>query len=92
MSVLNEQPKYLEVQMVLDLIDAAKDRFFSVTFVKRTTGELRRMNCRRNVGGMANVPVQTSDEARRLGVVTVYDVKASGFRRIPLDSVLEIKT
>jgi hypothetical protein len=83
---------FMDAEAVLRLIEEAKDKFFSVTFVKRTDGTVRTMNCRRNVGGGANVPAESSEEIRKHNVFTVYDVKASGFRRIPLDSVLEIKT
>lgn len=85
------QNKYLDCEAVLQLIEEAKDRFFSVKFVKRTTGEVRLMNCRRNVAGCANVPPLETEECLRHKVVTVYDVKASGFRRIPIDSVLEVR-
>lgn len=73
-----------------ELIRALEDgRFFTVVFVKRTTGEVRTMNCRQRVvkhlkGGEAKYSF--SDK----GLVSVYDVQVAGYRSIPLENLLEL--
>lgn len=72
------------------LMEAGKrGKFFTVRFIKRTTGEERVMNCRLGVtkhlrGGSKAY----SDEEHRL--VTVFDIKSEGYRCIPLESILEV--
>lgn len=64
--------------------------FFSVTFVKRTTGELRTMNCRQRVtkhlkGGEAAYSFSEK------GLVSVYDLQNNGYRSFPIDSLMELR-
>lgn len=68
----------------------ADGRFATVTFVKRSTGETRRMRCRTGVtkalrGG---APAYDPDEH---GLVTVYDLDRRDYRSIPADSVVEVR-
>lgn len=75
-------------------IDGLRDllstgRFFSIEFIKRTTGELRVMNARTGVkkhlkGGELNY----DPELHKL--LPVYDVDKKGYRSIPLDAVQSI--
>lgn len=63
---------------------------FSVTFVKRTTGELREMTCRLGVkkhlkGGEKSF----SDKEKNL--LTVFDMTKQGYRSIPLENIVHIK-
>ena len=63
---------------------------FGVTFVKRTTGEVRDMTCRLGVtkylkGGELNFDVVEK------GLLSVYDMSAAGYRMINLDTVTEIR-
>ena len=85
------------------IVEDYKDsQIFTVTFVKRTTGETRVMNCRKGVvkhltgGGQKYNPAQK-------GLVSVYDVdlakklKKQGidgkkaYRSIALESIMRIK-
>ena len=64
-------------------------RFFTVVFVKRSTGDQRTMNCRQRVkkhlkGGDA--AYSFTDK----GLVSVYDVQAEGYRSFPLDGLTEL--
>lgn len=65
-------------------------RFFTVRFVKRTTGEERTMNCRRMVrkhlrGGES---AYNFDERK---LVSVFDVQRGGYRCFPIDGVRELR-
>jgi hypothetical protein len=78
----------------MDLLTAIEtvspDRIFTVTFVKRTTGELRVMNCRKaSVNGSAGVrkgqktgvPAYDFNEKQLL---CVFDMKLGAYRSINL--------
>jgi hypothetical protein len=72
------------------LKETANKRIFSVTFIKRTTGEIRKMNAMRGVHkGVKGVGLNY--DAPEKNLLTVYDMKKKGFRSINLDSVLEFK-
>jgi hypothetical protein len=65
-------------------------RFFSVTFVKRTTGEVRIMTCRQRVkkylaGG--ECAYSFSDK----GLVSVFDIQKMAYRSIPIDGIRTIR-
>ena len=67
----------------------ADGRIFSVTFIKRTTGELRTMSCRVGVtkhlkGGSKSF----SDIHKQL--LTVFDMNAKSFRSIPLEGITRL--
>jgi hypothetical protein len=69
---------------------AADGRIFSVTFIKRTTGEVRRMVCRRGVSvGIKGVGMKYSPDTRNLMVV--WDVQVGGYRMVSLDSLLTLR-
>jgi hypothetical protein len=64
-------------------------QIFSVEFIKRTTGELRRMVCRLGVkkhlrGGTA------AYDAREHNLLTVFDMEKNGYRSIPVEAVLSL--
>ena len=87
--------KYIQVRTVKRILTEAKDsgRVFSVSFVKRTNGELRRMICR---GRVRSKSAGTGADERPYipedyNLTTVYDMLKRGFRSIPLDSVVQIK-
>jgi hypothetical protein len=72
------------------LQETANKRIFSVTFIKRTTGEVRKMNAMRGVRkGVKGVGLNY--DAPEKNLLTVYDMKKQGFRSINLDSILEFK-
>lgn len=64
----------------------ADGHIFTVEFIKRTTGELRKMKCRTGVkkhlkgGTLAYSPKDN-------GLLTVYDLEAKGYRSIPVQNV-----
>ena len=64
-------------------------KFFTAKFLKRSNGAERTMNCRLNVtkhlrgGPAAYNPAEHN-------LLTVYDVKAQGYRCIPLESLFEV--
>ena len=65
-------------------------KIFSVQFIKRTTGEVRNMTCRKGVTAHLHGGVQSFDpKAKRL--VTVFDVQACGYRNINLDAIKNVK-
>jgi hypothetical protein len=79
------------------LTKVSPNRIFTVTFVKRTTGEVRVMNCRKaSVSGSAGVrkgqktgkPVYDFAEH---DLLCVYDMKANGYRSINLRDVRSAK-
>jgi hypothetical protein len=64
-------------------------QIFSVEFIKRTTGELRRMVCRLGVkkhlkGGTA------AYDAKEHNLLTVFDMEKNGYRSIPVEAVLSL--
>ena len=63
-------------------------QFFTVTFMKKN-GDLRKMNCRLGVTKHLKGGKSTTDHVPRL--MTVYDVKANGYRCINMETVQEIK-
>jgi len=70
------------------LQETANKRIFSVTFIKRTTGEVRKMNAMRGVRkGVKGVGLNY--DAPKKNLLTVYDMKKKGFRHINLNDVLE---
>ena len=59
---------------------------FGVEFVKRTTGELRKMKCRLGVKKHLKGGTQAYD-AKSKGLLPVFDMEAKGYRSIPVDAV-----
>ena len=65
---------------------------FAVDFFKRSTGQLRRMNCRLGV----RPHPQAARSAPRYDpkvhdLVTVYDMKIREYRAVPLENIVEIR-
>lgn len=77
----------------LAVIEAAGHQFFRVTFVKRTDGTVRTMTCRRHVSkgvkGILAPGVRREQDAAN-ACLTVFEVPTGGFKRVPLDGILEI--
>lgn len=87
-------PKYIRKDRVRRIIAKAKEsgRVFSVTFVKRSNGELRQMLCRGRVKlSSKRASGERSYEPSDYDLTVVYDMQKHGFRSIPLDSVVQIK-
>jgi len=70
-------------------IQETKGKFFSVEFVKRTTGEVRKMNCRTGVTKGVNGVGKSFNDFDK-GLVTVWDAQISQFRSIPLSNIIAL--
>ena len=75
---------------VLPLLQTLRGKFFTVEFIKRTTGERRVMNCTTNYESKlaGGEPAYDFNEKQ---LIPVWDLGKRAFRSIPLDSVLVIK-
>ncbi|HKX46136.1 MAG TPA: hypothetical protein VJP77_05500 [Planctomycetota bacterium] len=83
--------EYLDPRTVARLLDEAAGRWLTVTFEKRTTGEVRRMTCRTGVRkGATGAGMRFDPSARALRVVWAAD--AAGYRMVPLDAVTEVRS
>ena len=72
------------------LMDAGENgKFFTVKFIKRTTGEERVMNCRLGVTKHLKGGNKAYNDAEHR-LLTVFDMKSQGYRCIPLESLMEI--
>lgn len=72
-----------------DIIKRTKGKFFTVEFVKRTTGELRKMNCRTGVSkGVKGVGKLYDPEEK--GVVVVWDTQKKAFRSISIEGIISV--
>lgn len=69
---------------------ASDGKIFSVTFTKRTTGEVRHMVCRLGVQKHLKGGEKKFDDAEK-GLLTVFDIQKSGYRSIACESVSQIK-
>jgi len=77
------------IESAMEVIKKSKGKFFSVEFVKRTTGEVRKMNCRTGVTlGVNGIGKAFNDVDK--GLVTVWDAQISQFRSIPLANIIKI--
>ena len=74
---------------VRDVLQGTNGKFFTVTFIKRTSGEKRKMNASLNYKGLLKGGDATYD-AKSKGLLIVRDCTKQAIRSIPLDAVLEI--
>ena len=65
---------------------ASSGRFFTVEFIKRTTGELRVMTCRLGVTKGVTGKGMAFDPSSK-GLLPVYDVQAQGHRMVNLSDL-----
>jgi hypothetical protein len=72
------------------LKETSNKKVFSVTFVKRTTGELRKMNAMRGVRKGVKGVGHSFDPSEK-GLLCVYDMKKGDFRFVNLDDVISFK-
>lgn len=81
-------------KVVSDIMSRAADgKIFSVTFVKRTNGEVRDMVCRLGVeweGGW-DTEGHREWEPSDYDLMQVYDMQKQGYRMINLPKVLELR-
>jgi hypothetical protein len=75
--------------LAADMIQAYPgNQFFTVTFVKRETGETRVMNCRKGVRSKGSGGLKFDPAKKRL--VSVFDMQKGGFRFISLDEIRRV--
>jgi hypothetical protein len=75
----------------LQMVEGARSgRIFTVEFIKRTNGALRRMTCRRGVRkGVKGVGMSYDPLSK--GLLPVYDVEKQAFRMINLSDLVSLK-
>ena len=77
-------------QQAAGLITRNRGKFFTVTFIKRTTGETRVMNCRQGVTKhLKGGPAAYSFAEKRL--LPVFDCQKGEYRSVPLEGITEVK-
>lgn len=74
----------------VEFITGTHGRIFAVEFVKRSTGELRLMNCRTDVSKYVT-GAGLSYDPKAKGLITVFDMCKHGYRSIPVDGIQRIK-
>ena len=73
------------------LIESTKGKFFTVEFIKRTDGELRRMNCRLSVKRYTRGGTLSYNPSKK-GLIPVWERKSRkgndpGYRMIPIEGI-----
>lgn len=80
----------LKRDSVANFLQGLNGKFFTVEFVKRTTGEKRVMTCTTNFAShLAGGDAAYDFSAYKL--IPVWDTVNKGFRSIPTDAVLVIR-
>ena len=74
--------------MVWNFLDRTDGKIFSVTFVKKTDGEVRHMNCR--MGVKKHLKGGKSTIADIPSLVSVYDLKHNGYRCFDVNRVIAL--
>lgn len=77
------------IKEVEDFIKNTHGRIFSIKFVKRSTGEERKMVCRTGVKS-ALKGGEPSYDAGEKGLITVFDMQKNGYRSIPKEGIKQI--
>lgn len=81
----------ITIERGLEILNGIGDgQIFTVVFVKRTTGELRTMNCRKGVKKGVTGEGLAFDPNEK-GLIPVFDMKADGFRMISIEGIREIR-
>ena len=80
----------LKRDSVRDFLQSLNGKFFTVEFIKRSTGEKRVMTCTTNYAShLAGGDAAYDAKAKQL--LPVWDTVNKGFRSIPTNSVLVIR-
>ena len=75
----------MELSEFKKIVDNGK--IFSVRFIKRTDGTVRNMVARTRVHSEGSGRNWNPDD---LGLLCVYDMKARGFRHVPVENILRV--
>jgi hypothetical protein len=76
----------ISAKNLMELMLATNGQIFSVEFVKRTNGELRKMRCRTKVKKYLKGGAR-SYEFEEKGLVSVFDLQKMEYRAIPVQNV-----
>jgi hypothetical protein len=81
------KPKIITIKKMVELIRATNKEEFTVSFIKRTTGETRKMVAMYGVteflrGG------ELGYDAKEQSLITVYDTEKKGYRSINIDGII----
>ncbi len=76
----------------IKFIEERNGKIFAVKFTKRTTGELREMNCRQGVTtGLVENPSKPGTNFAVHNLIGVWDMKMGAYRSIPKEGITAIK-
>jgi hypothetical protein len=76
-------------QQAVLLMERSRGRIFSVSFVKRTTGELRVMTCRKSVKKGVNGKGLKFDPLKK-SLMTVFDMHKAAWRSVNINTLKAI--
>jgi len=79
--------KQVRPEEIREMFDASNGHFMTVTFVKRTDGTVRTMNCR--TGVKKNLK-GTGPRYHNSGLYTVYDMVKKEYRKVNISGVHKI--
>ena len=82
--------KSLKRDAVGDFLKSLNGKFFTVEFIKRTSGERRTMRATTNFESLLKGG-EAAYNASEKNLLVVRDLDAQAFRSIPLDAVLVIR-
>ncbi len=74
----------------LNLSELDDGRIFSVLFIKKTTGEKRKMLARRGVAAHKHGGELKYDPESH-GLFPVFDIEKLGYRMIPVENIIELR-
>ena len=80
----------LNNSQIVEMLNETDGKIFTVSFIKRTTGELRVMNCRLGVKKHLKGGVQVYDP-KEYALLTVFDMQKKAYRSISLDAIVSVK-
>ena len=82
-----EPPKPITTTQLTDMVN--NGRIFGVSFIRRTTGELRTMSCRLGVKKFLRGGKLSYSPAEKQ-LLTVFSMSDKGYRSIPLESIQRV--
>lgn len=77
-------------EKAVKMLNGSKGRFFTIEFVKRTTGELRRMTARLGVKKHLKGGARAYDPAE-LGLLIVWESRSATYKSIPTDAIKSLR-
>jgi len=80
----------IDKETAIKMIEDSKGKIFGVTFVKRTTGDLRNMSARLGVSkGVTGEGLKYDPESKQL--MTVYDMHKKQYRMLNTETLFQLK-